>query len=316
MSLEILGVASDIAGCKLGAANGVALLCSYIAKHNLGILRDRNYLALDSRNIKVAKKDDYAKHIALLYDFFKNQVAKSVADIIHRQAFPFIISGDHSSALALVQGVQNALPNDTIGIVWIDAHADIHTPLSTFSGNLHGMPLAALIGHNASNKNTITESQMQYWKKISNISKDSIKPQNVVYCGVRSLEQAEQDVIDLHNMPLFNVESLRNNREDCIQAMQKHLSQSTKIYVSVDIDVLDYGVFESTGCNEKDGLYIDELLLLTNDIIASFHDKIVAFELSEFNPMIGNKQQEDRDMIEYYLKNVIEYLRQYKVPFV
>lgn len=316
MALEILGIASDIAGCRLGAANGVALLCAYMAKHNLGILHDSNYLALDSTNIQAAKKDDYAKYIAPLYDFFKNQVAQNVMDIIHRQDFPFIISGDHSSALALVQGLQNALPNDTIGIIWIDAHADIHTPLSTFSGNLHGMPLAALIGHKAANKNTITETQMQYWEKISNIAKDSINPQNVVYCGVRSLEQAEQDVIDSHNMPLFSVESLRNDRESCIKAMQLSLSQATKIYISVDIDVLDCNVFESTGCNEINGLYMDELLGLVVDIIASFHDKIAAFELSEFNPIIGNRQQEDKDMVQDFLHKVTESLKQHKVPFV
>lgn len=316
MALEILGIASDIAGCRLGSANGVALLCDYMKKHNLGILHDRDYLTLDSANIQVAEKEDYAKHIALLYDFFKNQVAQNIMYMIHRQAFPFIISGDHSSALAAVQGVQNALPNDTIGIIWIDAHADIHTPLSTFSGNLHGMPLAALIGHKAANKNIITESQMQYWEKISNISKDSINPQNVIYCGVRSLEQAEQDVIDLHKIPLFSVESLRNDRESCIHAMQKHLSQSTKIYVSVDIDVLDCNVFESTGCNEINGLYENELLELVKDIIASFHHKIAAFELSEFNPKLGNKQQEDKEMVQDFLHKITESLRQHKVPFV
>lgn len=312
--LEILGIASDIAGCKLGSSDGVALLCSHMAKHRLGILRDFNYLALDSA--VVPAKNDYAKHIEVLYDFFKNKVAQRIKDMINTGTFPFIISGDHSNAIATIQGVQNALPNDSLGIIWIDAHADIHTPLSTFSGNLHGMPLAALIGHKTANKNTITETQMQYWEKISNISQDSILPQNVVYCGVRSLEQAEQDVIDLHNISLFSVESLRKNRMNCIKMMKNQLSQSTKIYVSVDIDVLDCSVFESTGCNEADGLYVDELLALVEDIIATFSHKIVAFELSEFNPKLGNRQKEDMEMLQIFLYKTTESLIRNKVPSV
>ncbi|TLD96648.1 arginase family protein [Helicobacter trogontum] len=308
MALEILGIASDIAGGKLGSAKGVALLCEYMRVKNLAVLRDRNYLFLDSDKIPLADKNDCAKHIALLYDFFKDNVAQRAQAIIHENKFPFIISGDHSSALAVVQGIQNALPNDTIGVVWIDAHADIHTPLSTFSGNLHGMPLAALIGHKAANKNKITQSQLESWEKLMNISKVSIKPQNVVYCGIRSLEKAEQDVIDSHNMCVLDIESLQNNRAYCLEQMKTCLSQSTKIYVSVDIDVLDCNEFQSTGCNEVNGLYMRELTSLIKDITETFQHKIVAFELSEFNPTLGTTKEQDKVMLFNFLHEVTNFL--------
>ncbi len=306
--IEILGIASDIAGGKLGSAKGVALLCEYMRENNLAILHDENYLSLDSGTIPPAQKDDYTKHLVLLYDFFKDKVAKRAKAIICEKNFPFVISGDHSSALAVVQGIQNALPEETIGIIWIDAHADIHTPFSTFSGNLHGMPLAALIGHKAANKNTLTQSQEESWEKLMNISKDSIKPENIVYCGIRSLEKAEQDVIDSNNICVFDIESLQKSRAVCVAKMKEVLSQSTKIYVSVDIDVLDCSEFQSTGCNEPNGLSMQELIMLTKDIIKSFQHKIIAFELSEFNPTLGNTKEQDKAAVCNFLHEVTESL--------
>ncbi len=313
MALEILGIASDIAGGKLGAADGVALLSAYMANQKLGILYNQNYLALASKEVQPAMHDDYAKHIALLYDCLYNKVAQRIMAMVHNNAFPFVLSGDHSSALAAVQGIQNALPNETIGIIWIDAHADIHTPLSTFSGNLHGMPLAALIGHKAANKNIISDTQMHYWEKLSSIAPDSIQPKNIVYCGVRSLEQAEQDVIDSHNICVFDIAQLQQNMLDCIYKMQQQLSQSTKIYISVDIDVLDCGIFESTGCNEPNGLSMQELMMLVVNIIETFQHKIIAFELSEFNPRLGNKKEEDRIMVQDFLHKVVESLQKHVI---
>lgn len=306
--IEILGIASDIAGGKLGSAKGVALLCEYMREKNLAILHDKNHLSLDSSIIPPAKKDDYTKHIDVLYDFFKDKVAKRAEEIICENNFPFIISGDHSSALAVAQGIQNALPDERIGIIWIDAHADIHTPFSTFSGNLHGMPLAAIIGHKAPNKNILTQAQEESWEKLMNISKDSIQPENIVYCGIRSLEKAEQDVIDSKNICVFSVESLQKGRADCIEKMKEVLTHSTKIYVSVDIDVLDCSEFQSTGCNESNGLYMQELIMLTKDIIESFSHKIIAFELSEFNPTLGNTKEQDKAAVCNFLHEVIESL--------
>lgn len=309
MSLEILGIASDIAGGKLGSAQGVKSLCSYMTDQNLATLHAQNYITLENTNIPTPKHDDKAKHIEFLYNSLYSQVAKQAESIIKNNAFPFIISGDHSSAIAAVQGIQNALPYDNIGIIWIDAHADIHTPFDTCSGNLHGMPLAALIGHKTSNNNAVASTQQYYWDKISSIAKDSIQPQHVVYCGVRSLEQDEKDIIESYRMCMLDIATLRHDRKSCLHKMQKQLSQTTKVYISVDVDVLDCNVFQSTGCNEPCGLYIEELIVLVIDIIETFEHSIVAFELSEFNPTLGNQKEKDMIMLQDFLYKVTKSLK-------
>ena len=66
--------------------------------------------------------------------------------VLRQKHFPLIISGDHSSALGSLAGIKSAFPDKIIGAIWIDAHADLHSPLSSPSGNIHGMPLAAAMG--------------------------------------------------------------------------------------------------------------------------------------------------------------------------
>src|SRR6187551_1913751 len=86
----------------------------------------------------------YAKRIqgvANMYD----RISKAVSDSIRNNFFPVIISGDHSNAGGTIAGIKMAKPKSKLGVIWIDAHADLHTPFTTPSGNLHGMPLATAI---------------------------------------------------------------------------------------------------------------------------------------------------------------------------
>lgn len=83
------------------------------------------------------------------------------------------------------------------------------------------MPLAALIGYKATNKNKITQTKLESLKKLMSISKDYINPKNIVYYGIRSFEKAEKDIIDSNNMFVLDVESLQNNRVYCIEKMKQ-----------------------------------------------------------------------------------------------
>lgn len=73
-------------------------------------------------------------------------LAISVEDCLLEEKFPLVFSGDHSSAIGTISGIKSAFPDKTLGVIWIDAHADLHAPYTTPSGNLHGMPLAAVLG--------------------------------------------------------------------------------------------------------------------------------------------------------------------------
>ena len=99
--------------------------------------------------------------------------------------FPLILSGDHSSALGSLSGIQKANPDKEIGVIWLDAHADIHTPYSTPSGNIHGMPLAAAlsIDNKEFSKNKVSDSTENNWLRMKNMGdmEPLIKPENLIY---------------------------------------------------------------------------------------------------------------------------------------
>ena len=87
------------------------------------------------------------------------------------EKFPLVLSGDHSSALGTISGVKAAHPDKRVGVVWIDAHADIHSPYTSPSGNIHGMPLAAALSEDnmACKINDVSEETERYWTGMKNI---------------------------------------------------------------------------------------------------------------------------------------------------
>ena len=87
----------------------------------------------------------YAKRIGGILTMY-DRVSKAVNDTFKNNFFPLVISGDHSTAGGTIAGIKFAKPKSRLGVIWIDAHADLHTPYTTPSGNLHGMPLSASIG--------------------------------------------------------------------------------------------------------------------------------------------------------------------------
>lgn len=306
MNIQILGIASDIAGGRLGQARGVEILCDYVRESKIALLDENNYLSPAHKNLDTTNSK--AKNIAHLYDFYSQRVSKCMESILQKGDFALILSGDHSSALASVQGLQNAMPNETVGIVWIDAHADIHTPFTSPSGNMHGMPLGALIGAGGSS-DEVSDIESNYWDKLSSISKDSINPSHIVYCGLRSFEEGERRVIESNNIPVYSVENIMDNMQKCVDSILENLNSCTKIYISLDIDVLDSGVFQSTGCNVENGLSITSLKELMSSLFRAFGDRIAALEFSEFNPALPYSTPKDTQVMKDLLAFSIESIK-------
>lgn len=306
MALQLLAIASDIAGGRRGSAKGVELLCKYLIDNQLMNIKAQHCIFPNLDELKNHTLHARAKYITFLYDFYKSFMP-DLENMISRGHFPIILSGDHASALACVQAIQNVKAHERVGIVWIDAHADIHTPLSTPSGNVHGMPLAALIGQIP--EHTMFYDEYSMWGKISKLSSSSIIPTDIVYCGLRSFEDAEYELIHKHNIYVASVNYLRKNMDACMEHIQKQLRFCQYVYLSVDVDVLDSGLFHSTGCNVPHGLTLHELQELTCLIIDRFKEQLIAFELSEFNPTLDASTQSDTVAIQHFLSSIIERLK-------
>ena len=250
---------------------------------------------------------DVKTHNETIYNKNKNTFAKRinfVCEQCHRLRdevkkelkkgfFPLILSGDHSSALGSLSGIQMAYPDKEIGVIWLDAHADIHTPYSTPSGNVHGMPIAAAlsIDNREFSKNKVSESTEKNWLRMKNMGDKSplIKPENLIYFGVRDTEKEEDQIIQSKKIKNFSVNEVRGlGLKSCIDQTIQQLISTDLIYISFDVDALDCDLFSrGTGTPVSKGFVTKEII----SIIKGVKDtgKLVALEICEINPLLDNK---------------------------
>ncbi len=188
----------DIGAGKKGAALGPAALKGELKE--LGI-EFSSWINLNSNgNHKSGFEYPYCKHIDAISEAalkLNNEIVQSV----QKDETPLIFSGDHSNAIGGISGLANANPGKTIGVIWIDAHADLHSPYTTPSGNMHGMPLAALTGSDnlKNKKNELSIEEIAAWDKLKSVGGDEICPKidtrNIVFIGIRDAEVQEWDLI-------------------------------------------------------------------------------------------------------------------------
>ncbi|MDO7253528.1 arginase [Helicobacter cappadocius] len=309
MSLQIVGIYSDIAASKRGAAKGVDVLMGLLQK-SYSAMVEKEIKIINNRNPK-AEKASYAKNIQEIYDFFKDDLIPKMKNVFQEKSFPLIFSGDHSSALGTIQALKSSYPQKSIAIVWIDAHSDIHTPYDSSSGNIHGMPLGGVVNVAKSGENILDKNIENQWEKLCTLGGDGeIKPQNIVYIGTRSMEKSERDIIKKFNIPLYQVSQIRKDTVGSIDKIISYLDFVDMVYLSVDIDVLDGKIFTSTGVRENNGLYPDELDKCIKLIIEGLNQKLVAVEFTEFNPTLeDSNHNRDNEVLLNIITNTIDSLK-------
>ena len=172
------------------------------------------------------------------------------------------LGGDHSIGQATVSSSFSEYKNDLL-VVWVDAHADIHTDDSTISGNTHGMPLSGVLGlmHNRS----------------APILK-SLDPSNLVYYGIRDIEKPEMNFIRHLGIKHFS------NLPELIDYI--NFKQKKNVHISFDVDALDPHYLDSTGTIAPYGISPEEFIFLYKYI--SKRSVIRALDVVEFNPELGN----------------------------
>lgn len=209
------------------------------------------------------------------------------------------MSGDHSSALGTISGIKAAHPNKRLGVVWIDAHADINSPYTSPSGNIHGMPLAAALGvDNLENRiNNVFEETSAYWDKMKNIGIDGAKiaAEDLVYFGVRDTEKSEDNIIDELGIRNYSVHEVRyRGLQNCVEEALNKLSNCDVIYISFDVDSMDCDLISyGTGTPVSKGFDQHEIIEIIDTLNAS--NKVVCIEFVEVNPLLdfkGNKMAE------------------------
>jgi arginase len=233
----------------------------------------------------------YAKRIGGMLTMY-DRVSKAVSDTFKNNFFPLVISGDHSTAGGTIAGIKFAKPKSRLGVIWIDAHADLHTPYTTPSGNLHGMPLSASIGEDneESKVHDLDEKTKKEWNQLKNFGKISPKvlPEDIVFISLRDFEKEEKYLIDKHGMKVITTAEFRKKGvENVVRALTKLLNDCTDIYVSFDVDCLDSSISKGTGTPVSNGLREREAEDLVSKLMQN--PKICCFEITEVNPTLDKE---------------------------
>ena len=252
------------------------------------------YIDIQTHNETVynKNKNTFAKRINFVCEQCE-RLREGVKKELQKGFFPLILSGDHSSALGSLSGIQKANPDKEIGVIWLDAHADIHTPYSTPSGNIHGMPLAAAlsIDNKEFSKNKVSDSTEKNWLRMKNMGDKVplIKPENLIYFGVRDTEKEEDQIIQSKKIKNFSVNDFRNfGFKSCIDQTKDQFVSSDLIYISFDIDALDCDLFSrGTGTPVSKGFLTEEIISIIKEVKDT--GKLVALEICEINPLLDNK---------------------------
>jgi arginase len=292
--IHIIKNRSDIGAGTRGADLGVDAIEIAAINANSDYFNRYDYSDLASFNEAVYEKQNttYALRIGKVLAVCEG-LSNAVKSTLLDDSFPLVLSGDHSSALGSISGVKNAFPNKRVGVVWIDAHADIHSPYTTPSGNIHGMPLAAaLADDNLERKvNQVSEVTNTNWEAMKNIGGNSPKllHDDLVYFGVRDTEEPEDYTIAKNGIKNYKVEEVRyRGMETCLAETLERLSNCDVIYISFDVDSMDCDLIsKGTGTPVSKGFDQNEIKQIINGIIKS--GKVACVELVEVNPCLDNK---------------------------
>jgi arginase len=242
--------------------------------------------------------NSFAKRI----DFVLQQCTRlsdHVSSNLKEGNFPLVISGDHSSALGTISGIKAADPSKRVGVVWIDAHADIHSPYTSPSGNIHGMPLAAAIANDNLDFqiNQVSEHTASLWEQMKNIGCDGqkVSADDVVYFGVRDTEEPEDKQIEKLGIKNYMVAEIRyRGLEVCLNEAIERLKDCDSIYVSFDVDSMDCDMISyGTGTPVPKGFDQYEIIAIINAFLKT--KKVASVEFVEVNPLLdfkGNKMAE------------------------
>lgn len=292
-NIKIIEVRSEIGAGTRGASLGIDaikiaaldFMSSFFVNFPSDIIEDENKLLYEP----VASP--YAKRIQGIHTMYE-RVSKTVSETLKSGLFPLVLAGDHSTAGGTIAGIKMSKPKNRLGVVWIDAHADIHTPYTTPSGNMHGMPLATALGiDNIESKvHTLDAKTIEYWNKIKSIGKiqPKIQPEDIVYIALRDYEKEEDYLIKKHGIKVITVQELRKKGvENIVRQTLLHLSACDDIYVSFDVDCLDSSISRGTGTPVSNGLRERE----AEDLMASLmqNPKICCIEVTEVNPTLDKE---------------------------
>ena len=288
---------SEITAGTRGASLGPFALITAARKYRSMLFGQSPVVCMEDCNNLLDKDStfQYAKNIDGLLTVFKG-LDKHISEIYRNNNFPFLLSGDHGSAGGTIAAIRNAFPDKKLGVVWIDAHGDIHSPYTTPSGNMHGMPLSTSLNEDnlPCKVNDISEEEKLLWEELKNLHGivPKIAPEDLVFVSVRDTEAQEDAIIERLGIKNYTVAEVRAKSTSVIvdEVLQK-LTHCDLIYISFDVDSMDPMVTShGTGTPVNDGLFPEEADAIMQGLLQS--KKVCCVEFVEINPCLDEKKNE------------------------
>lgn len=289
---EIIKLLCDLGAnpAKAGAVGGPDALLEYDSERNRFFSGHPVHTIIQKK-----RRDDYeavignARYIDAIWTHL-NEAAECVFEVAKFGGFPFVMSGDHSNGAATIAGLRSAHPEKRLGVIWVDAHADIHTPYTTPSGNMHGMPVAAaLFEDNRENaRHELEGVGLQNWEAIKNLGMQgqaNIQPEDILFIEVRDTETEEDNIILRRNIRVIGpgfreIHGVERVAEEAL----KFAASFDLVYVSFDIDSMDAALVPGTGTPVTGGMSPNEAGILLSHLWPL--ENLVGFEITEMNPQI------------------------------
>jgi len=276
-SLYLLGYASGIAGAVSESAKGPIIIqnSSY-----LSILLDQQ-IELNWENMLQAKNTN----VSILSQVTElcRRLAQSTAKLTDEKKSFVVLGGDHTSAIGAWSGVSYAKRKEgPLGLIWIDAHMDSHTPDTSQSGNLHGMPLACLLGHGNKSLTEICDHLPK------------VKPENICLIGIRSYEQGEADLLKKLNVKIFYMDEVnQRGMATVLKEAVTLVTQNTAGYgISIDLDSMDPRDAPGTGVVEPGGIAANDLCSALTGLAKD--SRLIGMEIAEFDPTRDRDRMTER----------------------
>ena len=282
--LNIFGVPMDLGAGRRGVDMGPsALRLAQLAD----TLRNLGYEVTDQGNIAVpvAESVNDSKDENLHYKTAIIQACKAAFDALSTlddNTIPIILGGDHSISMGSVAGVSQ---RGRTGVIWVDAHSDVNTPDTSPSGNIHGMPLAHLLGYGDAGLRDM-------WGGSA-----AVQAEDVVFIGLRSVDKGERQFIHDHGISAYTMADIDQHGIARVAAETlEQLEHLDYIHLSFDADSLDPMIAPGVGTPVPGGLSYREAHLLMELFAVS--EKITSIDLVEVNPILDTKNVTAEIMVE------------------
>lgn len=280
---RIIGVPMDLGAGRRGVDMGPSAIRIAGLNQSLALL---GYDVVDAGNVHVPQPEAVPQSNARAR--FLPQIAAASVELasmveaaLEAEEMPVILGGDHSIAIGSVAGLASFYRkrNQKVGIIWLDAHTDINTPETTPSGNIHGMPLAALLGYGP--------------KELTEIAgfAPKVLPEHSVVIGARSVDPGEREMIRSLGVRVFTMSELdeRGLASVIEEAIDIASRNTAGIHVTMDMDFIDPFYAPGVGTPERGGATYRESHLVMEKIASS--GRVLSVEITEVNPLFDTSNQ-------------------------